>query len=178
MSLTFKAHFACMFMLMMTASAWAQSGTSRSTSAMTGTSTHTQRDVRFAMAASAGGRTEILAARLAEKQGQSQAVKSFASTMLHDHGKANDQLKTIAQKDGYTLSRTPTQAQEAELAKLRPLHGKRFDKAYAVMMVKDHREDVALFHSEATSGSNGDLKAFAAQTLPVLQHHLEMANSL
>lgn len=178
MSLVNRVVVAMTFMLMMMPFAWAQSGTSSTTAKATGTSARTVQDVRFVMAASAAGETEILASRLAQKQGQSQAVKSFAATMLRDHGKANDQLKTIAQKDGYTLSSTPTQAEEVELARLRPLHGKKFDQAYAAMMVKDHREAVALFQSESTSGSNGDLKAFATQTLPILQHHLALATSL
>jgi putative membrane protein len=139
---------------------------------------HTAQDVRFVMAASAAGQTEVMASRLAVTQSQSGKIKSFANTMIRDHGKANDQLKTLAQKDGYTLSSMPTQAQEADIAKLRSLHGKDFDTAYASMMVKDHREAVALFQSESTSGNDGDIKGFAAQTLPVLQHHLALATSL
>lgn len=179
MSLFKKASIVPLFMLVMASSAWAQSGTPNATGAATGTSgAHTAQDGRFVTAASAAGQTEILASRLAATQAQSAKVKSFAVTMISDHGKANEELKTIAQKDGYTLSSTPTQDEEANLAKLQSLHGKDFDTAYAAMMLKDHREAVSLFQSESTSGNDGDLKSFATQTLPTLQHHLALATSL
>lgn len=179
MSVLIKVSVVPMFMLMMASPAWAQSGTPSAAGAATGTSSaHTAQDVRFVTAASAGGQTEVLASRLAATQAQSAKVKSFAATMIRDHGKANEALKTIAQKDGYTLSAEPTQAQQSDLAKLRSLHGKDFDTAYAAMMVKDHRDTVALFQAESTSGTESDLKSFATQTLPTLQHHLALATSL
>lgn len=158
---------------------WAQNGTSTASTQATGASgSHTAQDVRFVMAASAAGHAEILASRLAATRSQSSKIKSFASTMIRDHTKANDELTSIAQKDSYTLSSAPTQTQEAAIAKLKPLKGKAFDTAYASMMVNDHHEAVSLFQSEATSGSEGDIKNFAAQTLPILQHHLALANML
>jgi len=179
MSVLSKAIIVPVFMLVTAMPAWAQSGSSAAANAATGASNaHTAQDVRFVMAASAGGQTEVLASRLAATQAQSAQVKSFATTMITDHGKANAELKAIAQKDGYTLSATPTREQEADLAKLRTLHGKDFDTAYAAMMVKDHRDAVALFQSESNSGNDSDLKQFATQTLPTLQHHLSLATSL
>jgi putative membrane protein len=50
-----------------------------------------------------------------------------------------------------------------------------FDRAYINAMVKDHIEDVAEFRKESQTGQDVDIKAFAAKTLPTLQHHLEMA---
>lgn len=168
-----------LLMLSMGSPAWAQSGASQASTPATGAvGAHTAQDVRFVTAASAAGETEVMAARLAQAQAQSSKVKSFAATMIRDHGKANDELKSVAQKDGYTVSMSPTPEQQNNLARLRSLHGKDFDTAYAQMMVKDHRDAVALFQAESTSGMDGDLKSFATQTLPTLQHHLAMANAL
>jgi putative membrane protein len=166
-------------MLVMASSAWAQSGTSNASGVATGASgAHTAQDARFVMAASAAGQTEVLASRLAATQARSTDEKSFAALMIRDHEKANKELKAIAQKDGYTLSSTPTQDEEANLTKLRSLNGKAFDTAYAAMMLKDHREAVSLFQSESTSGNDGDLKSFATKTLPTLQRHLALAKKL
>jgi putative membrane protein len=161
-----------LFMFMMISSAWAQSDSADSVPA------HTTRDVRFIMAASAAGQTEILASRMAASHTQSPDVQSFAQTMISDHTKANDDLLALAKTDGYSVSSTPTEAQESALSQLEPLKGADFDKAYAAMMVKDHQGAVSLFQSEASSGSNSDIRSFAAQTLPVVQHHLTMANAL
>jgi putative membrane protein len=45
-------------------------------------------------------------------------------------------------------------------------------------MKKDHQDAVQLFTSESSTGTNPDVKAFAAQTLPTLQQHLALAQSL
>ena len=42
-------------------------------------------------------------------------------------------------------------------------------------MVQDHKKDIAEFQKEANSGSDPDIKNFASQTLPTLQHHLQLA---
>ena len=45
-------------------------------------------------------------------------------------------------------------------------------------MVKDHEEDVKDFQTQANGGSDPDIKAFAAKTLPTLQGHLKMARDV
>lgn len=174
-----KVSLASLLAIATASPAMAQNGTSNAANTATGAAgSHTAQDVRFVTAASASGEAEVMAARLAQTQGQSAKVKSFADTMIKDHTKANAQLKSMAQSAGYTLSTSPTSEQESNLAKLRSLHGKDFDTAYAQMMVKDHREAVALFQAESTSGTDDQLKTFATKTLPILQHHLALANAL
>ncbi|GLQ51956.1 hypothetical protein GCM10010872_34050 [Dyella flava] len=109
---------------------------------------------------------------------QSAKIKSFATSMVRDHAAANDKLRTIAQRNGFTLAGTAMVEQQPDLARLDSLKGADFDKAYADMMRKDHQDAVALFTAESSGGSNGDLKTFATQTLPTLQHHLAMAQTL
>jgi putative membrane protein len=44
-------------------------------------------------------------------------------------------------------------------------------------MVKDHQKEVAEFQKQAQSGSDPEVKSFAVKYLPVLQQHLQMAQS-
>jgi putative membrane protein len=44
-------------------------------------------------------------------------------------------------------------------------------------MVRDHCEDVNEFRRESQRGTDPELKAFAAKTLPVLEEHLKEAES-
>lgn len=46
------------------------------------------------------------------------------------------------------------------------------------MQVSAHRDAVSLFERYAKGGNNNALKDWAGKTLPVLQHHLEMAQAL
>jgi len=45
-------------------------------------------------------------------------------------------------------------------------------------MVKDHKEDVAEFQKEASTGKNEAIRSFAADTLPTLQEHLKQAREM
>jgi putative membrane protein len=56
--------------------------------------------------------------------------------------------------------------------------GAEFDKAYVDAMVKDHEEDVKEFQREADKGKDEQIKAFASETLPVIQGHLEKIKAI
>ena len=45
-------------------------------------------------------------------------------------------------------------------------------------MVKDHREDLADFKTEASSGSDPSIKEAASQGAPVIAEHLKMAEQI
>ena len=65
----------------------------------------------------------------------------------------------------------------ADLATLRGLTGNAFDRRYMQMMVRDHEQAVALFTSAAQS-DDVQVRAYATQTLPVLQAHLTRARNI
>jgi putative membrane protein len=134
-------------------------------------------DTTFANKAAQGGMAEVKLGELAKEKASSQAVKDFGQKMVDDHSKANDELKQIASKDGITLPTGLAAKDQATYDRLSKLSGTEFDKAYMRDMVSDHRTDVNEFRRESQSGSNPDLKAFAAKTLPTLEQHLSMAES-
>jgi putative membrane protein len=132
-------------------------------------------DRKFAREAAQGGLAEVELGQLATQKGQNAQVKQFGQRMVDDHSKANDQLKSIASKNNIQLP-TATDAKDQALKdKLNGMSGQQFDRAYIQSMVKDHQKDIAEFQKEASNGSNPDLKNFAAQTVPILQQHLQMA---
>ena len=106
---------------------------------------------------------EVAMGNLAEQNGQSDDVKSFGKRMVTDHSKANEELKSIAEKKGVKLSaKEPTGKWSS-------------DKTYMDMMVKDHEKDLAEFQEEAKTGSDPDVKKFAEDTAKVVQEHLDLA---
>lgn len=143
-----------------------------------GTSGGQMMDHTFMMKAAEGGLAEVQLGQLAQQNGQSQAVKDFGKRMVEDHSKANDQLKQVATQQNVSLPSSPSSHDEAEYNKLKKLNGDAFDKAYAKMMVSDHKKDIAEFQREANSGSNAEVKGFANQTLPTLQEHLKLAEQM
>jgi putative membrane protein len=132
-------------------------------------------DKTFLMKAAEGGMAEVELGRLAVRKASSPAVKQFGQHMVDDHGKANEELKGLAQSKGVALPKSVGAKNKATLAKLEKLNGAAFDRTYMSDMVKDHKEDVAEFRHESTRGADPDAKAWAGKTLPTLESHLKMA---
>ena len=110
-------------------------------------------DHTFMMKAAEGGMAEVQMGQLAQQNGQSQAVKDFGKRMVTDHTKANDQLKQVAEQ-GCDAADVAEFARPGRIQQMSKLQGEAFDKAYAKMMVSDHKKDIAEFQREASSGSN------------------------
>jgi putative membrane protein len=132
-------------------------------------------DHTFIMKAAEGGMAEVELGKLAQDKGASDQVKQFGKKMADDHGKANDELKTLAQNKNITLPADLDAKDKALKTRLEKLSGPAFDRAYMQAMVKDHRADVSEFKKEASSGKDPDVKAFASKTLPTLESHLQLA---
>ena len=134
-------------------------------------------DRRFLMKAASGGMAEVELGRMATQKGNSQSVKDFGQHMIDDHTKANQRLKDLASQKGVTLPSDMDSKDRAMVQRMSKLSGDQFDRAYMQHMTRDHREDIAEFQKEATAGSDPDIKAFANESLPTLQQHLQMAQS-
>ena len=135
-------------------------------------------DQMFVTKAGQGGMAEIALGKLAQSQGSSDSVKTFGEHMVDDHGKANDELASTAKNSGAMVADAPSAEQKATMEKMKAMKGDAFDKAYADAMVKDHKDTIALFEKESSSGKDEQLKAFATKTLPTLKKHQMMAQAL
>jgi putative membrane protein len=134
-------------------------------------------DNTFVMKAAEGGMAEVELGNLAKSKASNSDVKSFGEQMVTDHTKANDELKEIAGKKGITLPTSLNAKDQALHDRLSKLEGADFDREFMKAMVSDHRTDVNEFKRESLHGSDADIKAFAAKTLPTLESHLKMAES-
>lgn len=125
----------------------------------------------FIIQATAGGLKETESGTLAVSKAQSKSVKSFGAKMIADHTKANNQLAAIVKSKGYQVS-PPSDSDTDPGAMLKNSTGAEFDKNYVSMMVMDHKKTVQLFQDASTNVPDAEVKAFAAQTLPIVKQHL------
>lgn len=132
----------------------------------------------FLAAAMQGNLAEIQAGQLAESKGYSQGVKDFGRQLVSDHTAANQQAVTLAKAAGVPVPTAPNKDQQAGYNKLTKYNGKAFDRHFVDMMREGHKDTIALFEDEATRTDDGDVQAFAVQTLPTLRSHLSMVESL
>ena len=135
-------------------------------------------DRSFVMEAAMGGLAEVDFGQLATQKAASADVKQFGQRMVDDHGKANDELKSLATQKNVTLPASLDAKHKATHDRLDKLSGDAFDRAYMREMVADHNQDVAAFAKHAKSAADPDLKAWAGKTLPTLQEHQKMAKEI
>ncbi|MEH1904866.1 MAG: DUF4142 domain-containing protein [Nostoc sp.] len=135
-------------------------------------------DRQFITEAAQGGLAEVQLGQLASKRGVSKVVKQFALHMVQDHTPVNNQLKQLATQKGVTLPTSIGSKNQQVKQRLSKLSGRNFDRQYLNQMVQDHQKTVSLFETEAQQGQDPDLKAFAAQTLPTLQEHLQQVREI
>lgn len=139
---------------------------------------HAAGDNHFVMDAASGGMAEVELGKLAADKATKDEVKKFGQRMADDHGKANDELKSLAQSKSITLPTATDAKHKATIDRLSKLSGEAFDRAYVQEMLKDHQKDVAAFRTESKSGKDPEVKAWAAKTLPTLEEHLKMVQDL
>jgi putative membrane protein len=122
---------------------------------------------------------ELQSNKLAEERGNA-AEKAFAAIMIKDHTKTSDELKALV-KSGDVKEEIPTSLDSSHQSKLDKLSGYKgadFGSEFKSQQVSAHKDAVSLFERYAKGGENPKLKDWAGKTLPVLQHHWEMAQIL
>jgi putative membrane protein len=136
-------------------------------------------DMVFLSRAMQSDMLEISASQLALQQASDPQVKQFAQRMVQDHTQNSAELKQLAARKGMASQPGLLPVDTARLQKLQAAQGAAFDRLYVEMVaVQAHAEAVALFDQQVDQGSDMELRSFAAQKLPILQHHLQMGQAL
>jgi putative membrane protein len=138
----------------------------------------TSQDKDFMSNAAKAGYDEIQLAQLALKKSKNESVRDFAQKIITDHTKANEDLAKIATKKNVTLPDSTTMGAKGTEAKLKMLSGRHFDQSLVKGMVDDHQDAISKFDTEATQGSDPDVKEFASSTQSTLKDHLSAAQEL
>jgi len=163
--------------VMVATSAWGQSATEKTgVNSVFGVAPSTQ---DFVTEAAQSDMFEIGSSKLALEKSD-QATKKFAQQMINDHTKTTTELKGLV-SNGTVKATLPTAMsgkQQGMLKDLQQRQGEDFTKLYHSDQVDGHKDAVDLFKRYGEKGEQADLKAWAAKTLPTLQHHLEMAKSV
>jgi len=137
-----------------------------------------QDDAEFMVKAASGGLLEVELGRMVMQKASSQQVKDFGKMMVEDHTKSNQELKALAAQKNITIPTAVGEEHQEHINQLAGKSGTEFDEEYMQLMTKDHQEDIDHFSEAAQEAQDADIKAFAAKSLPVLRHHLQMAEQM
>lgn len=141
-------------------------------------------DPQIAAIVVTANQVDIDAGKLAESKTQSADVKAFAQRMVTDHSGVNRAAVDLVHKLGVTPQENPTsqslkQGGDDNLAKLKGLGGKNFDRAYVDHEVAYHESVLdALDKTLIPSAQNAELKALLIKVRPAFVAHLEHAKHL
>lgn len=132
----------------------------------------------FTQKAYMGSMAEVQLGELAKKKASNKEVKKFAEMMIKDHGNANKELKSIAQKQNMKVPDSISMEMKNMMKELQKQSGKAFDKAYMNNMVKEHEKAAELYQQAVNDLTNQELKKYAQKTMKVIEGHLEQAQSI
>ena len=131
----------------------------------------------FVSKAAQDGMTEVELGKIALDKSKNAEVRDFAQRMVTDHGKANQELASIAKNKGIDAPKTLDASHQEMVKKFRSEQGDAFDVEYSRHMNMDHDKAIELFEA-ASKSPDADLAGFAKKTLPTLKEHREMASKL
>lgn len=154
-----------------TTSAAATSGTAGANAA--GAASLQGQDATFLRKAIEADRMEIASAQAALDNAQRTDTKNAARMILDDHQQSSQKLQALASRKGWTLPSASATA-ESDQALTSASGSGSFDDQFMADQIRMHREAISLYRAQASSGSDPDLRQFARDQLPHLEHHLEM----
>jgi putative membrane protein len=131
----------------------------------------------FIQEAAHGRNSHIEMSKLAASKATNPELKQFAQMMITDHTAAGKDLEELAKKKNLTVP-ADTGAAKPMIDKLNSQSGADFDRYYAEQAVQAHESDLRLYQQQAGSGSDADVKAFAAKAVPVIQKHLDAIKTI
>lgn len=137
-------------------------------------------DYQFVAEANLGAPFQVDSGHLGEKRAEDAAVRDYAHLMVVTHIPVVDALNTILKRKGITPPPDTLLhgAYNTMIATLKAEHGVVFDRDYVDGQVEYQKGNTTLFQNEIQNGTDPDLKAFARQTLPKIEDHLQRALQL
>jgi putative membrane protein len=152
----------------------ATTGATTGTTSTTATTGALQgQDATFLRKAAEGDRMEIASAQAALDSAQRTDTKNAARMILEDHRASSQKLQALASRKGWTLPDASDAAESDQPMSTASGSGS-FDDRFTAEQIRMHREAISLYRAQASSGSDPDLRQFARDQLPHLEHHLEM----
>ena len=137
-----------------------------------------QSPAEFIDDASAKGIADIEISRLAHQKTTSQEVKDYTIQVINDRTTANQHLAKIAKKLELPVADREEVVSKAKTLMPEVQDGDTFDQAYVARQVKTTQAAIEQLQQQAQTTPVPEIKAFAEETLPKLENHLQRARAL
>lgn len=135
-------------------------------------------DIVLLQQLSIGGRAEVELGKLADERSSVASIDRFGNHMVKEHTETNRKLSSLARSAKVELPPELDAEHIAARGEFFALNGLAFDLRYVESQIKDHQKAVQLLIHEIGSGQHSGVRQFAAEALPNVMEHLEMAQTL
>ena len=129
---------------------------------------------------------EVKAGELAQKKATSASIRDYGRTLADDHAKADRDLTDVAKRAGLSLDDSALTATDKEklaiednkLAVLERMDGKNFEVGFGTVLYNGHDAVIDMLNRHRGAIRSPELRKLVADTLPVLEHHRDLAEKL
>ena len=135
-------------------------------------------DLPFMQEAGSANLMEVQLGQLAQQRAVTPAVKQFGQRMVNDHTSLQNQLTNTASQNGVSFTPSLSSDHQKQISQLQSINALQFDRAYMTAMIQDHQNDVAKFQSQSSAAHSAPVRSLIANSLPVLQQHLDLARQV
>jgi putative membrane protein len=135
-------------------------------------------DIQWMKETAQNDMAEISMGKLAQVKSSFSSVKNFGAILVTDHTKHLGQLMALATAKGVTLPSSPTPDQMIVLNYFTNSKSSDWSYDFTKYEVYDHKHGISSTQKEISMGTDPDVVKNAEMTLPVLQMHLEMAETI
>jgi putative membrane protein len=119
---------------------------------------------------------EVQAGKIAQKNGQSRAVRDYGAMLVKDHTAGDKKVAALATQENIDL-RAATPAPGAnDMGTM--ASGPDFDKKFAQEMLDDHRRDLTAVTAARNATADPELKKLLGDTIPTLEKHEAAAQKI
>jgi putative membrane protein len=127
---------------------------------------------------------EVSAGQFANSYTRNAGVRDFASRMINDHKKANEDVASTSSAigenlDGSAQSSRLAQVADNQAATLKGKSGADYDKAYMAYQLRDHQDVLDMIIGDLMSSAKSDqVRALLRSTQSMVQMHLDQARKV
>jgi putative membrane protein len=138
-----------------------------------------QQDINFIRETINLNHSEIRMGEILVQRGQTQAIRDYGQMLINDHTAALQELRALAESKGgsIVLPEVPA-ANQGVLNSLERVSDAGFDERARAAAISAHRAAINRHEREVRSGQDPDVVAWARNQLPVLEAHLQQAQTL
>ena len=135
-------------------------------------------DAEFIRDVGADNTMQIQLAELAREKARNREVRQFAERLISDHTRLQNQWNAMASRNGMAAKPGMGPRHREKIEQLQKVNGRNFDRAYMVLMIQQHQDEVSYWQKEGRASRSPEVRRLVNNGLPTLEQHLAQAKQV